>query len=144
VILLVFEGFNDLQFFKSFLIKIEKYNDCTNNNPEIETQFKKLLQRNPGRARIDILEHQQNDKVVLVSIGGKQYFNDIAEASKPLVTKLEISKILLIGDKDAEKEILSAKDKMLGKGLSVQVETVTYSEYLEDLITLVPIRSLGL
>jgi len=134
MILIVFEGFNDLQFFKSFLIKVKKYNEGTNRNSNLRNQFNKLFEKNPGGTRIDILEHTNLGKVILLSIGGKQYFKDIAEASKPLVEVVKISKILLIGDKDGEEDIITAKDEIIKNGPNIPVEAIVYKGCLEDLI----------
>ncbi|AIF69628.1 hypothetical protein PAP_06140 [Palaeococcus pacificus DY20341] len=134
MILIVFEGFNDLQFFKSFLIKVKEYNEGTNRNSNLKDQFNKLFEKNPGGTRIDILEHTNPEKVILLSIGGKQYFKDVAEASKALVKIVGISKILLIGDKDGEEDIITAKNEIIKKELNIPVEVIVYRGCLEDLI----------
>lgn len=139
ITLIIFEGFNDLQLFKSFLMIKAEYKDATNGNINIIEQFRKAYKINPGGTRIDVLEHRKNqEKVILISVGGKQHFSDlvdsIVKASKVLVEKMGISKIILVGDKDGQKIIEGAKNKINNTNSNIITGIVVYDEDLEDLI----------
>lgn len=138
-VILVLEGFNDLQFFRSFLIKSLNYKNVTNDKIQVRTQFTGILQRNPGGARVDIVRNTKNNQLVaLVSTGGKQYLLDIAQASKAIINRIVNSKIMYIGDIDAKEYIESAVSKTteakISLGINFQVQGMMYNGHLEDLI----------
>jgi hypothetical protein len=140
--LALFEGYNDLQFFRSFITKQIGGRVVTKENRNIIDQFKNLLAENPEMAKVEVIS-LDNNKIILLSIGSKNNFEIIAEGIKPLIDALRkdehnISSILFVADKDAESEVTNAvsviKEKLKKESQKINVKHILYIDYLEDLI----------
>jgi hypothetical protein len=133
--LFIFEGSNDVQFFKSFLTKVLNAKDVTKEHLKLISYFKEVLKL--ANARIDILQLKE-DLVVLLSVGGKQNFKDIAIGINPLSTILNLTHVIFIGDADAKDEVNesvnTAKSKLAKSGRTLTIDGFTYDEYLENLV----------
>jgi len=144
--LVILEGPVDLQFFKWFVLKQLRGQDISKKiikeNKELISMFKNLLRKNPEMARVDFLS-LSDEILVLLSVGGKDNFEKVAEGIRGLVDALfkrgeDIKSIVFVGDKDAEHNILKAKN-ITEKNLSkikrkINVYRIICNDYLEDVV----------
>ncbi len=142
--LIVFEGYNDLQFFRSLLRKIMDARVVTPREKDLIENFKNLVYTNPESARVELLEIN-NEKVLLLSTGGKQNFKYIAKGLRPLIINLRrkknenLNKILFIADADASDEVEKSL-KSVGNiirehpDFNIEIDKILYNTHLEDVI----------
>ncbi len=137
--LIILEGYNDLQFFKSFLIRIMGADDKTSEEKLLVENFRRLIQSNPEMARVNILKLNK-EKILLLSVGGKENFRLLAEGLRPLVNKIKREKdeiidgILFIADEDAKVDIKHALETIKNSNLAIDADYILYDSYLEDMI----------
>ncbi len=136
MIFLAFEGYNDLQFFRSFFTKIMKARNITREAPYLVEMFKKLIIENP-EVRVEILS-LNNKKLLLLSVGGRENFEVIAKGLRPIINTIKkenkenIRGIAFIADEDAKKQVNAAIEKL--KNLDLQVKKIFYKTHLEDVV----------
>ena len=144
--LVILEGPVDLQFFKWFVLKQlngqDIFKKILKENKELISMFKNLLGKNPEMARVDFLS-LSDEVLVLLSVGGKDNFEKVAEGIRGLVDALSkreqnIRSIVFVGDKDAEHNILKAKniaEENLSKiKMKINVCSIICNDYLEDVV----------
>jgi len=144
------EGPLDVLLIRTILVKTLKWNDVTRNMnfSIVRSQFQKLLVENQLDGVIRIVRRcdREDDRetIVIVSVEGKDNFEKIATAVRPLKSVAEkineeLRGVLFVGDRDAS-EILQ---RLYRPGGEVPILTLVYRSYMEDLLFEIFTRVMG-